>query len=46
MLDAVRYALPFGPLGELLHRTLVRHDIERIFDYRREGIERRFSSPS
>ena len=46
MLDAVRYALPFGPLGELLHRTLVRHDLERIFDYRREAIERRFSSPS
>ena len=46
MLDAVRYALPFGPLGELLHRTLVRRDLERIFDYRHEAIERTFNAPS
>jgi len=46
MVDAVRYALPFGRLGELIHRTLVRRDLERIFDYRREAIERTFSSPS
>jgi ligand-binding SRPBCC domain-containing protein len=46
MLDAVRYALPFGPLGELLHRRLVRRDLERIFDYRRKAIEHRFRSPS
>ena len=46
MLDAVCYALPLGPLGELLHRTLVRHDLERIFDYRHEAIEHSFDSPS
>lgn len=32
--DVVRYALPLGPLGELAHRAFVRHDLERIFDYR------------
>jgi ligand-binding SRPBCC domain-containing protein len=45
MLDAVRYALPFGPVGELIDRALVHHDLERIFDYRHEAIERRFGSP-
>ena len=34
MRDTVRYALPFGPLGEVAHRLLVRRDLERIFDYR------------
>jgi ligand-binding SRPBCC domain-containing protein len=43
MLDAVRYALTFGPLGELFHRTLVRHDLERIFDYRHTAIDRSFA---
>ena len=46
MLDAVRYALPLGSLGELVHRKLVRHDLERIFDYRHEAIERAFGSPT
>jgi len=40
--DAVEYALPFGPLGELARRAVVRRDLERIFDFRREVIERRF----
>jgi ligand-binding SRPBCC domain-containing protein len=34
MRDTVRYALPFGPLGALAHRLLVRRDLDRIFDYR------------
>ena len=33
MRDTVRYALPFGPLGELAHR-FVERDLRRIFDYR------------
>lgn len=45
MRDAVRYALPFGPLGELVHRAFVRRDLERIFDFRHDAIERRFGSP-
>jgi ligand-binding SRPBCC domain-containing protein len=42
MHDVVEYALPFGPLGEVVHRGLIRRDLERIFDFRHEAIERRF----
>ncbi len=38
MIDVVRYRLPFGPLGRLLNALLVRHDVERIFDYRNRRI--------
>ena len=38
MRDTVRYALPFGPLGALAHRLLVKRDLERIFDFRREAV--------
>jgi ligand-binding SRPBCC domain-containing protein len=38
MRDTVRYAVGFGPLGELAHRLLVRRDVEAIFDYRAERI--------
>ncbi len=34
MEDVVRYALPFGPLGQLAHWLMVKHDVETIFDYR------------
>lgn len=36
--DRVRYRVGFGPLGEAAHGLLVGHDLERIFDYRREAI--------
>ena len=36
--DTVRYRVGFGPLGELVHAVLVRRDLERIFDYRREAV--------
>jgi ligand-binding SRPBCC domain-containing protein len=32
--DRVRYALPFGPLGELARHLFVRRDLDRIFDHR------------
>ena len=38
MTDVVRYALPFGPLGELARRLFVARDVEAIFDYRAEKI--------
>lgn len=41
--DLVRYALPYGPLGELARRAFVRRDLERIFDFRHEAIVRRFT---
>jgi hypothetical protein len=36
--DRVRYALPFGPLGELAHAAFVRRDLQRIFDYRTHAV--------
>ena len=38
MRDVVRYALPLGPLGALAHRALVKRDLERIFDFRRDAV--------
>jgi ligand-binding SRPBCC domain-containing protein len=38
--DRVRYSIPFGPLGEVADRLLVRRDLERIFDYRRDAVAR------
>jgi ligand-binding SRPBCC domain-containing protein len=39
MRDTVRYALPLWPLGELA-LPLVRRDLDRIFDFRRDNVER------
>jgi ligand-binding SRPBCC domain-containing protein len=36
--DRVRYAIPFGPLGEVARALLVKRDLERIFDYRRDAV--------
>jgi ligand-binding SRPBCC domain-containing protein len=36
--DRVRYALPFGPLGELAHALFVKRDLQRIFDYRSRAV--------
>jgi ligand-binding SRPBCC domain-containing protein len=38
--DRVEYALPLGPLGELLGLPVVRRDLVRIFDYRRGTVAR------
>jgi ligand-binding SRPBCC domain-containing protein len=43
MRDVVRYAMPLGPLGRLAHRALVRRDLERIFDFRRDAVAARFA---
>jgi len=32
--DHVRYALPFGVVGELMHKLTVRRDVESIFAFR------------
>lgn len=42
MSDVVRYVLPFGPLGELVHALKVRGDVGRIFDYRRQKVQELF----
>jgi ligand-binding SRPBCC domain-containing protein len=43
--DRVRYAIPFGPLGELAERILVRRDLRQIFDYRRDAVARELRPP-
>jgi hypothetical protein len=40
--DEVRYLLPFGPLGRIMHRLLVQRDLNNIFAYRQEVIAREF----
>ncbi|MCS7168181.1 MAG: SRPBCC family protein [Gemmatales bacterium] len=41
--DVVCYALPFGWLGRWAHFLFVRRDLEQIFAYRRQQIERYFA---
>jgi ligand-binding SRPBCC domain-containing protein len=43
MIDEVRYELPFGPLGDLAHRLMVRRDVEEIFRYRNQVISGLFA---
>ena len=38
MTDTVRYAIGFGPLGELARRALVRRDLDAIFAFRAERV--------
>ncbi len=38
IIDEVRYALPFGPLGELARLLVVKRELEKIFDFRRRVI--------
>jgi len=42
--DRVRYAIPLGPLGGLAHLLFVRRDLKRIFDYRRDAVQRLLGS--
>ena len=46
MTDVVRYILPFGPLGRLVHTLKVRRDVAQIFAYRRKRIEELFPGPA
>jgi ligand-binding SRPBCC domain-containing protein len=45
MRDRVRYALPLGPLGKAAHAALVRRDLARIFDFRRDAVAGLLSDP-
>lgn len=38
--DAVDYALPFGPLGRLAHRLIVRANLIAIFTFRQQALNR------
>lgn len=37
--DLVDYALPYGILGEAIHKTMVRKQLDQIFDYRQQKIQ-------
>lgn len=41
--DEVRYRLPFEPFGDLAH-FIVRRQVERIFAYRTEAVQRAFAT--
>ncbi len=38
--DRVHYALPLGPLGTAAHRLFVQRDLQRIFAFRDEAVQR------
>jgi ligand-binding SRPBCC domain-containing protein len=42
--DHIEYSLPFGPLGSVAHALFVRRDLEQIFEFRRDAIERLLES--
>jgi ligand-binding SRPBCC domain-containing protein len=42
IVDVVRYRVPVGFIGRIVQSIQVRRDVERIFQYRRESIERLF----
>ena len=42
MSDLVTYRLPAGPLGKLAHHIFVRKQLESIFKYREQAMERQF----
>jgi len=43
MTDEIEYALPFGPLGDLVNRMVVRGELARIFQHRAESIRSVFA---
>jgi ligand-binding SRPBCC domain-containing protein len=42
--DRVQYRLPFGPLGWIAHMLKVRRDVETIFAYRTQVVNRIFGN--
>lgn len=42
MTDLVHYALPWGPIGRVFHRLLVKRQLNEIFDFRKQYLERKF----
>ena len=43
MKDAVKYQLPFGIIGKMAHSLIVRKKIERIFNYRKDVLNKIFT---
>jgi len=38
--DIVHYAMPLGPIGEMVHAISVRKKVEAIFNFRQKALER------
>lgn len=43
MEDEVSYAIPFGLIGILANKMLIRKQVESIFDYRYKVLEKKFN---
>ena len=43
MKDSVKYQLPFGIIGKMAHSLIVKQKIERIFNYRKEILQKIFT---
>ena len=39
MQDIVNYAMPLGPIGEMVHAISLRKKVEAIFDFRQKALE-------
>jgi uncharacterized protein len=46
IVDDVQYALPFGFLGSIAHKLKVKNDVETIFAYRTQVVNRLFGEKS
>jgi ligand-binding SRPBCC domain-containing protein len=44
--DEVRYLMPFGPLGELVHNLVIKRQLKAIFAHRATVIARQFGAPA
>ncbi|TDS17414.1 SRPBCC family protein [Sphingobacterium paludis] len=44
--DTVRYAMPFGVLGTLVHKLIVKNKLREIFDYRQQTLEKILNYPA
>jgi len=42
--DEVRYVIPFGWLGQMVHALLIKRQLESIFDFRTKVIDKYFTS--
>lgn len=45
MIDLVRYGHRFGPFGTIAEHLLIRRDLDRIFDFRRDSIPALLARP-
>jgi ligand-binding SRPBCC domain-containing protein len=41
--DIVHYAMPLGPIGEMVHSVSVHKKVDSIFDFRQKALERMLS---